>query len=173
MSMKREFKKLSAVVCLLLAVFLAGCQTNEQNSIILSPVEVVISFLMTERNNNLDAWLETLHPGIRDRNWVLSPESNEDRLTVQAVWELSGEEAREEKNRILQSDNAKNLELKEHNLSIVYAEFNPPKSSFPFDGETIEWVFVLIRDNQETPWYIVNFGQGRGGIPNLSQETVS
>ena len=34
--------------------------------------------------------------------------------------------------------------------------------------------FILIRAGRESPWYIVNFGQGRGGIPNLqNKDTLS
>ena len=167
MRMRKNLKNLLGISCLLLAVLLFGCKKAEPESVERTPVEVVAAFLEAERDNNLEVWLETLHPSIRDRNWIISGAEG---LSVNELWELSGEEAIEEKARILKGDNAKNLGLEEQNLSIVYAKFSLQENSAFTDDEPVEWYFILIRAGRESPWYIVNFGQGRGGIPNLQNE---
>lgn len=165
----RRRKGLVALCVFLIAVGCVGavgCDSGTATTLGDNPtaVSVVQDHLAALKNNDYDRWLSTLS---KERRESFSKQADRDfhivSLTVNDVHEELDESY---KTSVLRSDKARAMGLSAENVSVVAAsftaEYNHEKSP-ENDGER-DWHYILIRDDESSPWLIQAWGWGKGGI---------
>lgn len=158
------------VLLLVTLSFLGACQTKNEIFVTpptntMTPVEVVEQHLEACRTNNMDAWLSTMteekREGFTDPDLFKYLKS----LKINQIYELFGDELEDRAKYVLDSEKAKELNLSADNIAIVNVNFTVESDTTksPFNG-TFEWTYILIRNNNDSPWLIQEYGVGNGGI---------
>jgi hypothetical protein len=131
----------------------------------ISPVEVVGLHFEAMQPNNMDAWLSTMTE--EKRKGFTDPDLFEylKSIKINQIYELYGDELEGRLKTILNSEKAKELNLSSDNIAIIHANFTVESDTTqsPFNG-TFEWDYILIKENNNSPWLIQEWGAGNGGI---------
>ena len=131
----------------------------------ITPVEVVGLHFEAEKINNMDAWLSTMseekRKGFTDPDLFKHLKS----IEINQVYELYDDELEDRLKTILNSEKAKELNLSSDNIAIIHVNFTVESDTTksPFNG-TFEWDYILLRENNNSPWLIQEWGIGNGGI---------
>jgi len=147
--------------------FLGACQTENKNSVAaLSPVEVVVKHFVAKKTNDRDAWLSTM---TKEKKEFLDSEYLDYgliKLEINQICELSGDELKNRLRNVINSEKAKELNLSADNISIVNVKFTAEYDNTKVSDSsgTMEWTYILIRENSASPWLIQAWGVGNGGI---------
>jgi hypothetical protein len=158
------------VLLLVTLSFLGACQTKNKISVTspastIPPAEVVGQHFEAMKTNNMDAWLSTMteekREGFTDPDLFKYLKS----LEINQIYELHGDELEDRLKRILNGEKAKELKLSADNIAIFHVNFTVESDTTksPFNG-TFEWTYTLLRENNDSPWLIQDWGVGNGGI---------
>ena len=163
-------KSKSAYILILLLIvlsFLGACQSESKNTAAaLSPVEVVVKHYVAKKTNDRDAWLSTM----TEENKEFLDSKHLDygliKLEINQIYELSGEELENRINSALDGTTAKELNLSADNISYVNVKFTAEYDNTKVSDSsgTMEWTYVLIRKNKDSPWLIQAWGVGRSNM---------
>lgn len=139
-------------------------KNDEKSNIYPTPISVVTKYLEATKTNDYDAWLSTITP---ERKKAFAREANGEfgviSLDILAIYY---EKDTQYKHNILKSERAIEKGLTADNIAVVdalyQAEYDGTK--VPSNSGKIDWLFFLIREDKNSPWYIQEWGYGYGGI---------
>ena len=161
--LNRKAKRHSIIVFLrMLAVILliggiVACSTQSAGN---AAVNVVKKHLEAEKNNDYAAWISTL---IEEKQRAFTKETNGEfgviSLTVEKV-EVSDKETQRMKERYTGSELAQSRgwsdEYLSENMIVVSTQYTVDydNTKVPYTEGTLTRDFILIRDDQDSPWLI-------------------
>lgn len=124
-------------------------------------ISVVNKFLESIKTNDYDTWLSTL---TTEKQKGFSREANgEFGVLSLDILDVHYETDTIYKHNILQSKKAIANGWAAENIAVVYALYDAKYdgTKVPTNSGKIEWHFWLIRKDQNSPWYIQDWGYGR------------
>ena len=147
------------------AVLFCGCSsraTLPQLPSDAKPEEVVARFLEALQEKDEAAKKAVLT--VEKQN--LAPEPYIHGIEIHELYERLDEDAQQWKEKIVtQSEKAISMGIKTEQIAIVYADFTVEADSLKtFLGGDYQWHFILLREAEDAPWLIQDWGYGRGGI---------
>jgi hypothetical protein len=165
-------KRMLLVALALTMIFtMCSCGKSTEKSDLLSPKETVARWLYAEVIHDEEVYKSTLTDERRSAYEAGRAEypsetefgSSVVSLTVYEIRQYKGEAATRKANELINSPLGEKWGVTDtENVAYVKAHFNEElvETAQPLDDDDPEWGFVLIRENENSPWLIADWGYG-------------
>ncbi|SHJ88042.1 protein of unknown function [Dethiosulfatibacter aminovorans DSM 17477] len=129
----------------------------------LTAISVVEKYFEAMKSNDLESWKSTM---TQDKQSGFVEKEENFWIESLDILDIHYESDTGYKHSILQDEDAKEMGLTPDNIAVIYVLYDVlyDNSKVPYNSGRINWHFILLREDGQSPWKIQGWGYGYGGI---------